>query len=297
MSLDTLLCICFGVLTAVVNAIALASQHIASSRVPSTGRGWRFVLDLLKQPLWLLGWLALLGSLVFQSLALHFGPVGLVQPLLISELIIALVIRRLWLHQQLRTITITSAILTTGLLVLFVTFASPSSGKSTTSGLKWLVTVATCSLVVAILVLVARGGSVRRKAGLLGMATAIMWALEAVLIKVFTDNVTSSGYLGTLAHWPIYAFVGCGVAGLFCEQAALHVGPLSVSQPFIVIVDPLISVILGVVLFAERWQGGSVRLAAGAVLLGAISVGAWILIKTGPETMAGSHQPVPKRSA
>ena len=292
MSLDTLLCVCFGVLTAVVNAIALATQHIASSRVPSAGRGWRFVLDLLRQPLWLLGALALLGSLVFQSLALHFGPVGIVQPLLISEIIVALVIRRLWLRQQLRTVTIASAILTTGFLILFVTFASPSSGQSTTSGSKWSLTIATCSLVVLILVLGARGGSVRRKAGVLGMATAITWALEAVLIKVFTDNITSFGYLGTLAHWPIYAFVGCGVAGLFCEQAALHVGPLSVSQPFIVIVDPLVSVILGVVLFAERWQGGAIHLVAGAILLGAISVGAWVLIKTGPESMAGGHQPV-----
>jgi hypothetical protein len=143
----------------------------------------------------------------------------------------------------------------------------------------------------------ARGGSERRKAGLLGIATAVTWSLEAVLIKVFTGSIASYGYAGSWAHWPIYLFVVFGLAGLYCEQAALHVGPLNVSQPFNVIIDPLVSVILGTVHFAERWQGGAGHLSAGAGLLGAISVGAWALIKSGPETMlagakAGSN-PLP----
>jgi hypothetical protein len=130
MSFNLPLAIGFGVLTAAVNAIAVVTQHIASNRLQSVGRGWRFIFDLAKRPLWLFGWLALLGSLVFQSLALHFGPVGIVQPLLISELIIALLIRRLWLHQHLRIITIVSAVFTTGFLILFVAFFRPAAGKT-----------------------------------------------------------------------------------------------------------------------------------------------------------------------
>ena len=37
------------------------------------------------------------------------------------------------------------------------------------------------------------------------------------------------------------------------SNAALHVGPLWVSQPFLVIIDPIVSVALSVWLFGERF--------------------------------------------
>ena len=120
------------------------------------------------------------------------------------------------------------------------------------------------------------------------MATALSWAVEAALIKSTTDSIAASGFLGALAHWPIYAFVICGVVGLYCEQSALHVGPLGVSQPLIVIFDPLVSVALGALLFAERWPGGVTHTTVGLFLLILISLAAWIVIRTGPETMTAN---------
>src|SRR5690242_5283186 len=60
----------------------------------------RLALYLPRQPLWLLGVAAAVGSFVFQALALHNGPMSVVQPLLITELIFALVLRRVWIHQE-----------------------------------------------------------------------------------------------------------------------------------------------------------------------------------------------------
>ena len=284
-TLDFILAVVFGLLTAVVNAIALMTQHIASNRIIRETRGWRIVIDLAKQPLWLLGWIALAGSLAFQAIALYFGPVGLVQPLLIGELIIALLIRKLFLHQHLRLITIGASISTTALLAIFIAYASPRSGRIHVPGTTWGVSIGICTVVVFLLWLASLRGTPKSKAALLGTATAITWALEAVLIKVFSDNLAAYGLLGSLSHWPVYAFVGYGVAGLYFEQAALYVGPLSVSQPLIVIVDPLVSVILGVALFAERWRGGVTHLVFGLMTLAAIFISAWILIETSPETM------------
>ncbi len=283
--LDFILAVLFGLLTAVVNAVAVTTQHIASNRINSEGRGWRFILDLARQPLWLLGWLALAGSLGFQAIALHFGPVGLVQPLLISELIIALLIRKLFLRQQLRPITVGASIATTALLTFFIIYASPSSGRSQVPGATWGISIVICAIVLLALVATSLKVSPMAKAGLLGTATAITWAFEAVFIKVFTDSLSAHGFVGSLSHWPVYAFVVCGLAGLYCEQAALHVGPLSVSQPLIVIIDPLVSVLLGAALFAERWRGGTPHLIAGIITLTAISISAWVLIETSPETM------------
>ena len=54
-----------------------------------------------------------------------------------------------------------------------------------------------------------------------------------------------------------------------CEQSALHVGPLRNSQTAIVVVDPVVSVALGIWIFHER-LGGS--LLAHAVALSSLVV-------------------------
>lgn len=63
-------------------------------------------------------------------------------------------------------------------------------------------------------------------------------------------------------HWPVYALAAGGVAALFLEQAALHVGPLRASQPFMVIIDPIVSIALSVWLFGERFTADAAVLAA-----------------------------------
>ena len=63
-------------------------------------KGWRLALYLLRQPLWLLGLAAAGGSFVCQALALHNGPMSVVQPLLITELVFVLVLRRIWIRQD-----------------------------------------------------------------------------------------------------------------------------------------------------------------------------------------------------
>ena len=62
-------------------------------------------MSLFRSPLWLFGWVALAGAFLFQALALHDGLVSVVQPLLVTELVFALVLRRFWIHQSIRWIT------------------------------------------------------------------------------------------------------------------------------------------------------------------------------------------------
>src|SRR5580692_4946310 len=109
----------FALLTSFTNALAVTLQHIASTSDVEMSKGWTFVKYLLRHPLWLLGWLASCGSLIFQALALHFGPLSLVQPILVTELILALVLRQLWLHQSIRAVTWVAAIATGAGLVIF----------------------------------------------------------------------------------------------------------------------------------------------------------------------------------
>ena len=74
----------FALLAALSNAASVSTQHIASTAGPRRSSGWRVVLYLFHNPLWLFGWVALAGAFLFQALALHDGLVSVVQPLLVT---------------------------------------------------------------------------------------------------------------------------------------------------------------------------------------------------------------------
>ena len=76
-----------------------------------------------------------------------------------------------------------------------------------------------------------------------------------------------------------------GVAGTLLTQAALHVGPLRASQPFLVIVDPLVSIVLSVFLFGEYFASSAVDLATASISFVVLCIGVLLLTRTVPETM------------
>ena len=110
----------FALLAALSNAASVSTQHVASTASPRRLSGWRVVLFLFRNPLWLFGWVALAGAFLFQALALHNGVISVVQPLLVTELVFALVLRRFWIHQTIRRITWTAAALTCVGLAVFI---------------------------------------------------------------------------------------------------------------------------------------------------------------------------------
>jgi hypothetical protein len=87
------------------------------------------------------------------------------------------------------------------------------------------------------------------------------------------------------ARWPVYALAAGSVAALFLMQAALHVGPLRASQPFLVIIDPIVSIVLSVWLFAEHFTANGVVLAIAALGFAVMCAGVVLLTQTAPATM------------
>ena len=246
--------IVFALLAALSNAVNEATQHIASTAAPRRSSGWRLVLYLFRNPLWLFGWVALAAAFVFQALALHNGLISVVQPLLATELVFMLVLRRFWLHQSIRLITWGAAALTCVSLTVFIVAGQPGGGKPTATSHHWFTAGLACCAGAAVLAVLARWGSPSLRAALYASAAAVMWALVATFIKATTDTLTQFGVGGMFTHWPVYALAVGGVAALFLEQAALHVGPLRASQPFLVIIDPIVSIALSVWLFERELQ-------------------------------------------
>ena len=277
--------ILFALLAAVSNAVNEATQHVASTAAPSRSSGWQLVVYLFRNPLWLLGWAALIAAFVFQALALSQGQISVVQPLLATELVFMLLLRRVWIHQSIRPITWAAATLTCMGLAVFIAAGQPGGGQSTPTSRHWFAAGLACCAAAAVLAVLARWGSPSLRAALYGSASAVMWALVATFIKATTDTLTQYGVAGMFAHWPVYALAAGSVAALFLMQAALHVGPLRASQPFLVIIDPIVSIALSVWLFAEHFTADGAVLAIAAIGFAVMCAGVVLLTQTAPATM------------
>lgn len=285
--------ILFALAAAFSNALNMVTQHKASISDAGHSKGWGFVRYLVSNPLWLFGWVALAGSFIFQALALHNGQISVVQPLLVTELVFALVLRRLWIRQQIRDVTWWSAAVTCGALALFVAVSEPTGGNAQPTSSAWIGATAATGGAAAILALVGMRGSPVRRAAALGAATAMLWALVATFIKAMTDTLTQFGPVGMFTHWPIYALIATSILAELLNQAALHVGPLSISQPFIVLVDPIVSIVLSVWVFAEVFTENALRLTIGTLAFAVMCVAATVLARTTPATMDRGPGPAP----
>jgi len=281
----------FGLLAAFSNGLNVVMQHVASIGDPQQSKGWQFVRYLVSNPLWLLGWAALAGAFVFQAIALHNGPISVVQPLLVTELVFVLVLRWLWFHQSIRRVTWWAAGLTCISLTIFLTIAEPTGGSALPTSGAWVSASTATAAAAVLLALFALSGSPGRRAALLGASASVLWALVATFIKATTDELTQFGLLGVFTHWPLYALAVTALSAEFLMQAAFHVGPLSMSQPFIVIVDPIVSIALSVWIFGETFTPNVARLTVGSLSFAVMCVAVTVLARTAPATMDPDSAP------
>jgi drug/metabolite transporter (DMT)-like permease len=290
MGVSVLLALC----AAFSNAVYVTTQHLASTSGRSArASGMRLVFSLLRSPLWLFGWVAALGAFAFQAGALNHGELSIVQAVLVTELVFGLALRRAWIGQAVSSRAWAAAALTCAGLAVFVLADEPQGGSPSPSTHEWLIVVGAFGGAAGVMALAARaGGSASRRAALYAAAAAVVWALVATFIKTATETLTQSGVAAVFGDWPVYALAVGGVAGVVLVQAALHVGPLSVSQPLLVILDPTVSVLLSILLFQERYTGGPAAIVASLLGFLVMCAGVIALTRAAPPTML----PGPPRS-
>ena len=216
---------------------------------------------------------------------------SVVQPLLVTELVFALVLRRAWIHQSIRSVTWWAAALACLSLSVFLAAAEPRGGHPFPASHAWVTAGAATVGAAAVLTLLGMRGAPVRRAALLASASGIMWALVATFIKTTTETLSQFGVAGMFTHWPVYALAAGGLAAEILQQATLHAGPLSVSQPLLVIVDPIVSIALSVWIFGEYFTADALQLTLGSAAFATMCVAVAVLTRTAPATMSSSSAP------
>ena len=283
--------IVFALLAALCNAVSVLTRHVASTADPDRPTGLRLVGYLLRNPRWLAGSAAQVGAFAFQAVALQLGQLSVVQPLLVTELVMALVLRQVFIHQEIAWAAWGGAAAAVAGLAVFIVAAEPRGGHDGADrralgggggGLRRRRRVADTP---------GRSGSPTRRAALYGLAGGITWAVEATFIKSATNDLARAGLAGLFSNWPVYAVAVGGAAGVVIEQAALQSGPLRVSQPLLTITDPIVSIALSVWLFGEYFVLNPAVLAAAAAGFLVMCAGVVVLSLTAPATVEGDADP------
>jgi drug/metabolite transporter (DMT)-like permease len=272
----------FAFAAAFSNGLNVVTQHVASTAAPARDKGWRLAVYLLTNPLWLLGAAAMVGGFIFQGAALYKGRLSVVQTIMVTELVFSLLIGRVWLRRRVQSAAWISASVTGAGLALFLIMSEPQGGHPGPTAGAWAPVLLTMGGAVIGLCLLARGGSATRRAGLYAGASGIVWATMATLIKAATEAFSSGGVVGVVTNAAVYGIVITGILGTILTQAALHQGPLAVSQSLMVIVDPFVSILLGIWLYGERFTHSAASIAGGAIGFSMIVIGVIGLCRTAP---------------
>ena len=261
-----------ALLASVCTATSSVCQRLGARDSTTTGVDVWLIFRLARRPIWLAGIGSMILGFVFQVTALHYGALALVQPILALELLFVFgymaflgsrtVLRRDWLA---------AAAMSAG-LGLFLFAASPSGGRQHASASLWLLAGLITLAVVVSGLAVAFGlhrhapRSASQRAAILGALTGVAWGFVAAVIKEFSYHL-NDGIAGVFSNWSVYVLIVAGAASLLLASHALAAGPLAASQPGFTILDPLAASLLGLFLFGEHFQAGTIDLFFEALAL------------------------------
>jgi hypothetical protein len=154
---------------------------------------------LVRQPRWLGGQVSDVGAFLVQAVALAFGALILVEPLLVMSLPFAVALRALVRRQHLRRRGVLGSVLCVGGLSLFLVVAHPTPGGGPVTWAEvWPAALGLGAAVAVFLTLAFLSRGNRRAIGF-ALAAATFYGVTAALVKVLTTQLRQ-GVLATLTH-------------------------------------------------------------------------------------------------
>ncbi|NKR61040.1 hypothetical protein GS474_20325 [Rhodococcus hoagii] len=254
-----------ALIAAFLFACASVAQQTAAAQVPEDQS---LVAALIRSPRWWAGIVGDGGGYLFQVIALALGSVLVVQPLLVSMLLFALPLSARFSGHRLTRRSWASAIALTTALAVFLVVGNPTEGGTDAPWAQWSVPL----IVVVVLVAVATafGLSPRMDPGwralLLGTASGALYGVAVAFTKYVTD-LLEHGVGHLLGAWQTYALLAAGIVGVYLQQRAFQVGPLSASLPAMTIGEPVVAIFLGMTVLDERLQVSGIGLAVVAAAI------------------------------
>ena len=283
-------------------ALSTSLQHLVAGRTPEATQGThRLLAHLARRPWWVIGQLVALISFGLHALALQLGALVVVQPIVVSGIVLAVPVsaalaRRRPSRSELATVALTAA----G-IALFLVAASPTAGHMPThSSVSIVLTVAGGGVAAAATWWGGRCQAPERSAFWFGVASGVLFGLVASLVK-FTSMTMADHSAHTygappaslLGLWSTWAILVVGLVAVAINQRAYRAARLSASMPVLNIVDVLVALAFGVVVFGETPAHDPLTVAVQLVALTCVGAG---LRRLGKSELFAAAAPVAPQS-
>jgi len=282
-AVETTTALLAGLAAACSFGVGVALQHRQVQLAPKAGRApLRLVAYLARQWLWLAGIALAAGAYALQALALAFGPLTLVAPIVATDLLFALPFAARWSRLPMRPVDWAGCAMVGGGIAVFLVASPPASGRSDASARDWVLAFVVVALVSAVAITAGMSSRGPARPALLAVAAGTVFGLTAAVTLSLTRLLRRESLDSVLGHWQPWVVVALGAAGLLLSMSAFQAGPLSASLPVVDTVEPVSAVVIGTAVFGERLAASPAGLAlqlaaaagalAGIVLLGRFSV-------------------------
>ncbi|HET8616232.1 MAG TPA: DMT family transporter [Actinomycetales bacterium] len=226
---------------------------------------------LLRDRRWFAGWA--LGTLAYlvQAAALHLGSISVVQSLQVTTLVFSLPLSTVGRRERPRVrdlLAASSVCLGLAMFLVARGAGTTTQGEPDRPRLVLVLVVVGAAVTALCLASIRRQGPMR--AVLLGVAAGATYGTSATMVKLTAQDLTTRGVAATAADWPGYALAVLAIGSVVLQQLAFANGRLPTATTAIVVTNPVVGALAGIVGFHERIPTDALRLslmAAAAVPL------------------------------
>ena len=239
-----------ALLSAFAFALGTVLQQRGTLQTTAVEGDPRFLAEIIRKPVWLLGGALQVCGWVLQAAALNLGSLALVQSLCALSLVFALPLGARLTNQKVGRRSIIGAFATLIGIILFVAVGQPQGGISEPAASAWW----TSGLIITALIFLLAWLAQRRRgaasAALFASAAGLGFAFQAAVTKVFVSEL-GYGLGAILSSWTTYALIISALAGFALQQSALKTGFLAPAMAASNATTLATSVFLGVTVFHE----------------------------------------------
>jgi drug/metabolite transporter (DMT)-like permease len=285
--LSSLTAVPAAVAAALVFGVSSVAEQRGTKRVKSRQKLTpKILLDLVRQPLWDTAIGATVLGFILQVVALSQGPLALVEPILICDLIFAVLINA-YLRKRWDPVLLAGVAASALGVAGFLAIARPASGKSTVGFIVVLPLAIGFVAIVGGALIVAQRHKENQNVQSLAFAFAcgICYGVSAFLIKLVTSEF-GKGLPHLLTNWPIYALAVVGPLGFLLNQYAFQAGTLLAPvMAILTACDPVVSILLGALWLDEALNNTPLGIAGETGALVLMVLGIVVLAHRSPQVV------------
>jgi hypothetical protein len=242
-----------GLVSACGFAVANALQHRVAGTVPvEVHRPTKVLVYLSRRPVWLAATSISTLAMLCHALALRLGSITLVQPLMLAAVILAVPIRAALERQRPPWRAVRAVAATTLGLAAFLSFADLRGGDGPDRPhAAFGLVVLGVGLSMPLVLWANHRLSPRAHAALLGATAGILFGLTAGLLKLVGAAWTQQGTSMPVRLALLAGLVVSGLLGTAVNQRAYQIAPIAFSMPVVNVVDVIVALVFGAVVFQE----------------------------------------------